>query len=529
MSYIDNPQISTGTDPLGESIKIPVQGTKALTNNNLDVGETWTTGWLAREYYTGAQINIYSNVDGEYSIEYSDDGGQTLSMPMIKVPYSHTQGTRKGAFDIGASWVKFKYTNGLDKQTKFKFEIRFLINSAQVSTETLNAVGADSRFAQWTKTRIETKDSDIGTYLPIYRTGNALNVHLDAPINFPEDLPFPTSMEISNFPDTITSIEISNLPVIQDVNIKNNNLTVTGNFYPENQNISGSVNATIQGIANVNINTIPPVEISNDQGNPIAISGDVGILGTPTVNIGTIPSVEISNDQGNPLPITGSLDIIDRPLRLLGKVTVDNFPTVTEITNDTGNPIPVSFSGNNTVEIKNDEGNPISVSGNVGVSGSVSINGTPTVNIGTIPSIEISNDVGNPISVSGTVTISNPTAVGLTNTELRATPLPIQISVNLPIGTQGNAFNNSSMLLGTSTSPSLDIGGRTNVSVFGNSSLTNLNLQIQISSDNITFYTAANYTLSLGNFHYNLTTSARYIRLAAGGVLSTITATIMAK
>ena len=48
------------------------------------------------------------------------------------------------------------------------------------------------------------------------------------------------------------------------------------------------------------------VEIANDEGNPIPISGSVTatISGTPTVNIGTIPEVEIKNDTGNPIPIS---------------------------------------------------------------------------------------------------------------------------------------------------------------------------------------------------------------------------------
>lgn len=51
------------------------------------------------------------------------------------------------------------------------------------------------------------------------------------------------------------------------------------------------------------------VEINNDSGNPIPISGSVTatISGTPTVNIGTIGEVEVKNDAGNPLTITSAL------------------------------------------------------------------------------------------------------------------------------------------------------------------------------------------------------------------------------
>lgn len=69
----------------------------------------------------------------------------------------------------------------------------------------------------------------------------------------------------------------------------------------------------------VNIGTMPEVEVKNDSGNPIPVTGNVGvsgpvsvtgsvtatISGTPTVNIGTTPEVEVKNDTGNPLTVRG--------------------------------------------------------------------------------------------------------------------------------------------------------------------------------------------------------------------------------
>jgi hypothetical protein len=63
------------------------------------------------------------------------------------------------------------------------------------------------------------------------------------------------------------------------------------------------------------------LEISNDVGNPVPISGVVAISNA---------SLEISNDVGNPVPISGVVTITNASL---------------EISNDVGNPVPVNIAG----------------------------------------------------------------------------------------------------------------------------------------------------------------------------------------
>ena len=90
------------------------------------------------------------------------------------------------------------------------------------------------------------------------------------------------------------------------------NVAVTN--WPASQNINGTVSVTGE------------VEISNDTGNPLPISGSISVDNFPA-------SFEVSNDAGNPLPISGSIS---------GSVSVDNFPASFEVSNDAGNPLPVS-------------------------------------------------------------------------------------------------------------------------------------------------------------------------------------------
>jgi hypothetical protein len=81
----------------------------------------------------------------------------------------------------------------------------------------------------------------------------------------------------------------------------------------------GSDNITVSG----NVNLLDAVRINNTEaqripvylvGNVLAVTGNVGVSGNVNVNnfptsfnIGTMPEVEIKNDTGNPIPVTGNV------------------------------------------------------------------------------------------------------------------------------------------------------------------------------------------------------------------------------
>lgn len=130
----------------------------------------------------------------------------------------------------------------------------------------------------------------------------------------------------------------------------------------ERLKVDSTVTGTVTVAEPVDVNVVSSVEleIKNDVGNPVPVSG--------TVDIGTMPEVEIKNDVGNPVPVTGTVTITDGS----GPVTVDGTVTANQGTS------------------------PWVVSG--------------TVNIGTMPEVEIKNDSGNPIPVTTDVvtgTLSN--------------------------------------------------------------------------------------------------------------------------
>lgn len=81
------------------------------------------------------------------------------------------------------------------------------------------------------------------------------------------------------------------------------------------QDVTSGADLLVNANGSIDVNLLnSSVEISNDAGNPVPVSGTVTITDGSgpltvdgTVNIGTMPEVEIKNDSGNPIPISGTV------------------------------------------------------------------------------------------------------------------------------------------------------------------------------------------------------------------------------
>jgi len=164
---------------------------------------------------------------------------------------------------------------------------------------------------------------------------------------------------------------------------------------------SGAATAAAQATANASLASL-------DGKLPALASGRVPVdIGSASISIGA--SVEVSNDAGNPLPVSGS-------------VSISGTPTVTGPLTDTqlrAAAVPVSGTFWQTTQ-------PI--------SGSVSISGTPTVT-GPLTDTQLratavpvsgtfwqtTQPISGSVSISGTPTVTGP----LTDTQLRATAVPV--------------------------------------------------------------------------------------------------------
>jgi hypothetical protein len=85
---------------------------------------------------------------------------------------------------------------------------------------------------------------------------------------------------------TLTALE--NVGVTGTVTVQDGGGSIT---------VDGTVSATVSGTVELGASTLSALENTT-----------VTISGTPTVNIGTIPEVEIKNDSGNPVPISGNVN-----------------------------------------------------------------------------------------------------------------------------------------------------------------------------------------------------------------------------
>lgn len=162
--------------------------------------------------------------------------------------------------------------------------------------------------------------------------------------------------------------------------------TVTANQGTSPWVVSGTVTATPTGTQDVNIVSGVTLEVNLDQNNDqVQVYGSdlIAPIATDTaghlqVDILTIPEVEIKNDSGNPVPVNGTVALDATTLTALENITVQN------------------GAGASAVNIQ-DGGNSITV------DGTVNVGNFPA-------SIEVSNDVGNPLPVSGTVAVTQSTS-----------------------------------------------------------------------------------------------------------------------
>ena len=103
----------------------------------------------------------------------------------------------------------------------------------------------------------------------------------------------------------------------------NVNANITGGNV--NAAVTGSVTSTLSGnLAGITANVTVV-----DGGGSLTVDGNVGITGN--VNIGTMPEVEIKNDAGNAIPVTGNVNVTN--ITAIPVVITSNTPTFYQFNN----------------------------------------------------------------------------------------------------------------------------------------------------------------------------------------------------
>jgi hypothetical protein len=319
MTYI----ATQGLTPDNKPVQLPISGRAKGTSTTLAASGTWSSDWIAIDNYIGVATTLFSDVAGSYTLEYSEDGINVGQMPAVTVQYTQTNQTRKGSFSPSAKYVRFNYTNGSSAQTKFVFNIDLNDTQTQPSSETLNASGADTRMASWTKTRIETKTSDAtNDYAPVYRQGNALRVYVDN-----------------------QSSAVDNSTLAKDTTLTSGNTKVQVTNFPASQAVSGTVTVS-NPTAATDISTLSKdATLTNGNTKAQVVNGAgvaYGTLTTPlatrlsdgTNPLGTMTNPLVIGDGGN----SNAVSVDDNG----GSLTVDGLVSTIEPTNSPSKYIPLS-------------------------------------------------------------------------------------------------------------------------------------------------------------------------------------------
>lgn len=379
-----------GTSPTGETVDIPVSGSAYKYIQNLTPGQSINTGWIPTEGYPSLHYIIQSSAAGLIAaLEYSSDGVTVSSGGTSRAYDGANVGLLLQTFlALKDNYFRLTYTNGSTATTTFYLECRL---SATLGQNTMNSI-----FLPVTKTNvasivknIQEADNGSGVFGQIQRTGSSLNVNVT-------NQPTQTPTDVSNLAKDNTLTNGSQTVQVVDGNNQTRGIDALpfkvqfpANYTPPVTPISdngGSI--TVDGTVNANVN-FPASQ---------TVNGSVLVTNFPT-------STEIANDTGNPVPVNGTVNIGNLPTTqpISGSVSVNNFPSTQPISGNvnatiTGTP---SVNANVTFPTTQQVSGSVSVS-NLPANQNVSVTNTPTVNIGTIPSVEVSNDVGNPIPVSGT-------------------------------------------------------------------------------------------------------------------------------
>jgi hypothetical protein len=167
--------------------------------------------------------------------------------------------------------------------------------------------GVDSRLQNLTNALYVDGNNDI-----VVRTGFAGNIVISGNVNVPGTINVTSSpidpvhvhlTEVGTFGNLTTFVPVQgNVGVSGNVGISQlPGITVTN--FPSNVSITSLPGITVTNFpSNVSITQMPAMT-----GN-VGVSGNVSITSMPGIAITSLPEVEIKNDTGNPVPISGTVN-----------------------------------------------------------------------------------------------------------------------------------------------------------------------------------------------------------------------------
>lgn len=305
-----------GKTPAGSEDLLPIDGVAWSTNVPLGPNEEKSTGWIKIESYKSLHYIIQADQAGIIqALEYSTDGVNVSAGGTARA-YNEPGKLLQTFVALKDNYFRIRYQNGSVAQSTFFFAT-FL--SSTVGQNTMNSIFlpvTPTNVASITKSIVELSN---GTdYDQVHRTGNSMNVHVD---NMGASTDVSLLAKDSTLKDGTQKVQVTNLPGTQPVS---GNVGVTGS-----------------------------VEVSNDSGNPLPVSGSVSVSNLPATQP-VSGSVSVSNFPANQV-VSGTVTAnvtFPTTQAVSGSVSVSNLPA-TQAISAAALPLPSGASTSSKQDIGN--------------------------------------------------------------------------------------------------------------------------------------------------------------------------------
>lgn len=329
--------LTRGTDAQGNAIPLPI-GSKAIaTSTPLQANQVWQSEVYWYEGKNNIQLALAADVPGTYTVEYfAKVEGQPVKVPFMANPVSFDPSivsAFQAAIAGKGDGVKITFTNGNANQSTFYCEIGLLNETIQETQRSMGIPMSPTNLGGTTHAALEGRE---------FSTGNAFKQVTGS--TFANK--FGLDVNVINRSNETQQVQVTN-PVSVEALAKESGGVLAGILTKIT-----SDPATQTTLAAIFSKLNAGIEIANDSGNPLPISGTVSISNLPatqpisgSVSVSNLPATQPVSAAALPLPAGAATSSNQSATNttLASLLTSIGLPTDAPITDQTQSGSLISF------------------------------------------------------------------------------------------------------------------------------------------------------------------------------------------